>query len=73
MGNTNTNGAENSAEPHRQDGPVMPAAERPLPSNTHHPREGWEEQFATMAQSDDDALLDDAALVSKWDEREWRW
>jgi hypothetical protein len=38
-----------------------------------HPREGWEEQFAAMAQSGDDALLDDAVPVSEWDEREWRW
>jgi hypothetical protein len=73
MDTTDTNAANNGAEVHMQDRPVMPTAEQPLQSKAHHPREGWEAQFAAMAQSNDDALLDDAAPVNKWDEREWRW
>ena len=56
-----------------QNRPMMLAVEQPLQSKAHHPRERWEAQFAAMAQTKDDALVDDAAPVSKWDEREWRW
>ncbi|WP_088890350.1 AbrB/MazE/SpoVT family DNA-binding domain-containing protein [Leptolyngbya ohadii] len=34
-------------------------------------REGWEEQFAAMAQQDD-VLLDEMA-PTEWDETEWEW
>lgn len=44
-----------------------------LPRATHHPREGWEADFAAMAQANDDTLLDDAVPVNKWDESEWKW
>ena len=37
------------------------------------PREGWEEQFAALAQAGDDALLGDAVQTSTWAEREWKW
>jgi hypothetical protein len=38
-----------------------------------HPRQGWAEQFAAMAEAGDDALLDDAVTTSTWDERKWKW
>jgi len=41
---------------------------------SHHPRQGWEEQFRKMAEKRDDRLLDkDAISLSKWDENEWQW
>ena len=36
-------------------------------------RAGWEEQFKKMAEHGDDKLLDDAVVVSTWDEEEWDW
>jgi len=37
-------------------------------------RQGWEEQFAEMAQAGDDRLLDsDAASLTGWDWDEWEW
>ena len=38
-----------------------------------HPRRGWEEAFATMAERGDDALLDPDVIESQWDETEWQW
>lgn len=35
-------------------------------------REGWDEQFAKMAQAGDDELLD-ADTPTEWDESEWNW
>ena len=71
MGTTNTNGAKNGPEDHRQDALVIPEAERPLHSKAHHPREGWEKQFAAMVQAGDDALLDDDSSTNTWDELDW--
>jgi len=36
------------------------------------PRQGWEEQFRSMASHGDDRLLDEAAPTA-WDETEWEW
>ncbi|MDJ0766383.1 MAG: AbrB/MazE/SpoVT family DNA-binding domain-containing protein [Myxococcota bacterium] len=36
------------------------------------PRDGWEAAFRTMAENEDDLLLDTAAL-SSWDDEEWEW
>ena len=36
------------------------------------PREGWEDQFATMAQCGDDKLLAPES-ATKWDAEEWEW
>jgi antitoxin MazE len=36
------------------------------------PREGWAEAFDRMAQSGDDALLDETPETS-WDKTEWEW
>lgn len=36
-------------------------------------RDGWEEQFKTMAQVGDDKLLDEDIEDSTWDEEEWEW
>lgn len=36
------------------------------------PRAGWDEAFAEMARSGDDALLL-PPMSTAWDEREWRW
>lgn len=36
------------------------------------PREGWEEAFKQMANSEDDDLLDQA-IVNQWDQQEWEW
>ena len=39
-----------------------------------HPRAGWEEQFARMAERGDDRLLDEEALsLTEWDEGDWQW
>lgn len=44
---------------------------RPLSEQT---RQGWEEQFQTMAAQGDDRLLDaEPVSVSHWDEAEWQW
>jgi len=38
------------------------------------PRQGWEEAFRTMAQHQDDRLLDrDLTGQTHWDEDEWQW
>jgi antitoxin MazE len=36
-------------------------------------RAGWEERFREMAERGDDALFDDAAQASSWDEKDWVW
>ncbi len=37
-------------------------------------RSGWDDAFKTMAQNDDDALLDRADIVPhSWDRDEWTW
>ncbi len=38
----------------------------------YHPRQGWEERFASMAEQGDDQLLDETT-TSQWDEEEWTW
>jgi antitoxin MazE len=38
----------------------------------NHPRKGWGEAFARMAECGDDALLDES-VPTKWDESEWQW
>ncbi|MDZ8235877.1 MAG: hypothetical protein RMZ69_01660 [Nostoc sp. ChiQUE01a] len=35
-------------------------------------RVGWDEAFATMAEQEDDVLLDEANTTN-WDESEWQW
>ncbi|MDZ8027829.1 MAG: AbrB/MazE/SpoVT family DNA-binding domain-containing protein [Nostoc sp. DedQUE11] len=35
-------------------------------------RVGWDEAFATMAEQQDDVLLDEANTTN-WDESEWQW
>jgi antitoxin MazE len=37
------------------------------------PRSTWAAAFQEMAQRGDDALLDEAASPSAWDEGEWEW
>jgi len=37
-----------------------------------HPRSGWEQSFAEMAQNHDDLLLDEMSATS-WDQVEWEW
>jgi antitoxin MazE len=39
---------------------------------SRHPRQGWEERFAAMAEQGDDRLLDENPLT-QWDEEEWTW
>ncbi|HEX9019297.1 MAG TPA: AbrB/MazE/SpoVT family DNA-binding domain-containing protein [Anaerolineaceae bacterium] len=39
---------------------------------SRHPRQGWEERFADMAQQGDDQLLDET-LPTQWDGDEWTW
>ncbi len=34
-------------------------------------REGWDEAFKAMAESDDGSLLD--SIPTQWDEEEWQW
>lgn len=37
-------------------------------------REGWADEFKSMAQAGDDTLLDEeAATTSSWDVDEWEW
>jgi antitoxin MazE len=52
---------------------VTPTDEGLLLRAVRHPREGWEEHFAAMAEAGDDALLDESVQTSTWDEREWTW
>jgi antitoxin MazE len=37
-----------------------------------HPRAGWEQAFAAMAERGDDEPLD-AAPPTRWDKTEWEW
>ena len=37
-----------------------------------HPRQGWAEAFASMAECGDDHLLDEPT-PTQWDEEEWVW
>jgi len=37
------------------------------------PRAGWSTAFQVMARLGDDALLDEAPSLSRWDEDEWAW
>jgi len=39
---------------------------------SHHPRQGWEDRFAAMAEQGDDRLLDETS-TTQWDEEEWTW
>jgi antitoxin MazE len=52
---------------------VTPTDDGLLLRAVRHPREGWEEQFAAMAEAGDDVLLDETPQTSSWDEREWTW
>ena len=36
------------------------------------PRQGWDAQFASMAEQNDDQLLDQMT-PTQWDEEEWTW
>ncbi len=38
----------------------------------HKPRQGWDAQFAAMAEHHDDRLLDEN-IATQWDEEEWTW
>ncbi len=38
----------------------------------NHPRQGWSERFAEMAEHGDDHLLDEM-IPTRWDEEEWVW
>jgi antitoxin MazE len=39
-----------------------------------NPRAGWDAAFKAMAETGDDAMIDDAdALFHSWDEEEWEW
>lgn len=38
----------------------------------HKPRQGWDAQFASMAEQKDDRLLDEN-ITTRWDEEEWTW
>ncbi len=37
-----------------------------------HPRAGWDQAFAQMAQNHDDVLLDEVS-TTEWDQVEWEW
>ncbi len=39
---------------------------------SRHPRQGWDEHFADMAEKGDDQLLDETSQT-RWDEEEWTW
>ena len=39
---------------------------------SRHPRQGWEDSFATMAEQGDDRLLDETSST-QWEEKEWTW
>ena len=40
--------------------------------SAHSPRQGWDAQFAAMAEHGDDPLLDET-IPTRWDEEEWKW
>jgi antitoxin MazE len=37
-----------------------------------HPRAGWDQAFAEMAQNHDDGLVDEFT-TNKWDQVKWEW
>ncbi|MCL5429301.1 MAG: AbrB/MazE/SpoVT family DNA-binding domain-containing protein [Chloroflexi bacterium] len=40
--------------------------------NVKKPREGWEEDFARMAEEDKE-ILDITSLSNEWDDTDWEW
>ena len=42
-------------------------------STTQTARAGWEEQFKKMVKFGDDQQIDNALLISAWDEEDWEW
>ena len=40
--------------------------------NIQKPRAGWDEAFKTMAENEDDELLD-RGTATKFDKKEWQW
>jgi len=40
--------------------------------SARRPRQGWASQFASMAETGDDRLLDET-LATSWDQEEWDW
>jgi antitoxin MazE len=39
-----------------------------------HPRAGWDNAFKSMAQNNDDALINGTDTIShSWDDKEWQW
>jgi len=40
--------------------------------SAHTPRQGWEAQFARMAEAGDDPLVDQN-IPTRWEEEEWEW
>jgi antitoxin MazE len=40
--------------------------------SSHHPRQGWEEQFRLMHERGDDRPVEEFP-TSAWDEHEWEW
>ncbi|MDQ6695315.1 MAG: AbrB/MazE/SpoVT family DNA-binding domain-containing protein [Chloroflexota bacterium] len=63
----------NRAEIIGQEIELTPTPDGLLMRAVHHPRAGWAEHFARMAEEGDDALLDANLPVSGWDEQEWTW
>jgi antitoxin MazE len=47
-------------------------ADKLIIQSVRRPRDGWDAQFASMAEHRDDQLLDEATLT-RWDEEEWTW
>jgi len=42
--------------------------------SVNEPRSGWEEAFATMAENQDDQLVDEMEQITNaWDLEEWEW
>jgi antitoxin MazE len=41
--------------------------------STRRARAGWDKAFAQMARLQDDALVDSAPIVTKWDDEDWQW
>jgi len=45
-----------------------------LSRSVNDPRRGWEEAFATMAENQDDQLVDEMEQITNaWDVKEWEW
>ena len=40
--------------------------------SAQRPRQGWESQFAEMAEYGDDRLLDEI-IPTQWDQEDWTW